>query len=172
MGISENIDADKLTPEQIREFSRLNISEKHIEWNRVLDTNDRFLRKITVGQGKQEKGFTRITQFDMAVASELMVILAICDDLADARERIGRTTVAYSKDEKPKPITLEDLGVAGAVTVLLKDAIKPNLIQTLEGGPCLVHCGPFANIAFGCSSVIADKIALELVGKDGYVCKF
>jgi len=169
LGIPENTEPDNLTPEQIREFSRLNINTEHIEWNRVLDVNDRFLRKITIGQGKQEKGFTRETQFDMAVASELMVILAICSDLKDLRERVGRTTVAYTKDDKPRPVTCEDLGVAGAVTVLLKDAIKPNLIQTLEGGPCLVHCGPFANIAHGCSSVIADKIALELVGKDGYV---
>ena len=144
LGIPADTDPDSLTPEQIRQFSRLNISTEHIEWNRVLDTNDRFLRKITVGQGKQEKGFTRSTQFDMAVASELMVILAICSDLADARERIGKITVAYSTDEVPKPITCEDLGVAGAVAVLLKDAIKPNLIQTLEGGACLVHCGPFA----------------------------
>lgn len=145
LGIPENTDPDSLTPEQIRLFSRLNIDTKQIEWNRVLDVNDRFLRKITVGQGKQEKGFTRETQFDMAVASELMVILAICSDMKDLRERVGRTTVAYSKDDVPIPVTCEDLGVAGAVTVLLKDAIKPNLIQTLEGGPCLVHCGPFAN---------------------------
>ena len=86
----------------------------------ILDTNDRFLRKITIGQGKQEKGFTRETQFDMAVSSELMVILAICSDLEDLRERIGRITVAYSKEDEPKPITCEDLGVAGAVAVLLK----------------------------------------------------
>lgn len=119
MGIPEDIDPDDLTPAQIREFSRLNIDPKQVEWNRVLDVNDRFLRKITTGQGKQEKGFTRETQFDMTVASELMVILAIADDLADVRERVSKTTVAYTKDDVPKPITCEDLGVAGAVTVLV-----------------------------------------------------
>lgn len=172
LGIDPEIDPDELNAEQIRQFSRLDIDEKQIEWNRVMDTNDRFLRKITIGEGKQEKGFTRKTQFDIAVASELMAILALANDLAEVRDKVGRMVVAYSKHEQSRMVTCEDLGVAGAVTVLLKDAIKPNLVQTLEGTPVFVHCGPFANIAHGNSSIIADKIALELVGPEGFVGKF
>lgn len=99
-----------------------------------------------------------------------MAILALCRDAKDAKERISRMVVAYSKDERPIPITCDDLGVTGAVMVLLKDAVYPTIMQTLEGTPVFVHCGPFANIAHGNSSIIADKIALELVGTDGYVC--
>jgi methylenetetrahydrofolate dehydrogenase (NADP+)/methenyltetrahydrofolate cyclohydrolase/formyltetrahydrofolate synthetase len=127
------------------------------------------LRKITIGQSATEKGFTRETNYDISVASELMAVLALANDMADARERIGRIVVGQSTDEPPRPITCEDLCIAGAVMVMLKDAMKPNLVQTLEGTPVLVHCGPFANIAHGNSSIIADKIALDLVGPDGYV---
>merc|ERR1711988_224549 len=131
------------------------------------DTNDRFLRKITIGQSATEKGLTRETQFDITVASEIMAVLALTTSLADMRERLGKMVVASSVDGNP--VTSEDLGVAGALTVLMKDAIRPNLMQTLEGTPVFVHAGPFANIAHGNSSILADKISLKLVGKDGYV---
>ncbi|GAB1294885.1 Monofunctional C1-tetrahydrofolate synthase, mitochondrial [Apodemus speciosus] len=134
---------------------------------RLLDTNDRFLRKITIGQGGTEKGHSRQAQFDIAVASEIMAVLALTDSLADMKDRLGRMVVASDRDGQP--VTAEDLGVTGALTVLMKDAIKPNLMQTLEGTPVFVHAGPFANIAHGNSSVLADKIALKLVGEEGFV---
>lgn len=133
----------------------------------MLDTNDRFLRKITIGQAPTEKGHTRTAQFDISVASEIMAVLALTSSLEDMRERLGKMVVASSK--KGEPISAEDLGVSGALTVLMKDAIKPNLMQTLEGTPVFVHAGPFANIAHGNSSIIADRIALKLVGPDGFV---
>uniref|UniRef100_A0A452T569 formate--tetrahydrofolate ligase n=1 Tax=Ursus maritimus TaxID=29073 RepID=A0A452T569_URSMA len=133
----------------------------------VLDTNDRFLRKITIGQAPTEKGYSRQAQFDIAVASEIMAVLALTDSLVDMKERLGRMVVA--SDKNGQPVTAEDLGVTGALTVLMKDAIKPNLMQTLEGTPVFVHAGPFANIAHGNSSVLADKIALKLVGEEGFV---
>jgi methylenetetrahydrofolate dehydrogenase (NADP+)/methenyltetrahydrofolate cyclohydrolase/formyltetrahydrofolate synthetase len=126
----------------------------------VIDTNDRFLREITIGEGPEEKGFTRKTGFDIAVASEIMAILALTTDLADMRERFGK--IVIGTNHAGEAITAEDLGVAGAMTVLMKDAIKPNLMQTLEGTPVFVHAGPFANIAHGNSSIIADQIALKL----------
>jgi formyltetrahydrofolate synthetase len=125
-----------------------------------VDTNDRMLREITVGQGSKEHGFTRETGFDITVASEIMAILALTTDLADMRERFGRIVVATSKSGEA--ITAEDIGCAGAMTVLMKDAIMPTLMQTLEGTPAFVHTGPFANIAHGNSSIVADKIAIKL----------
>ncbi|XP_076782897.1 monofunctional C1-tetrahydrofolate synthase, mitochondrial [Arvicanthis niloticus] len=160
-------DPSTLTEEEVRKFARLNIDPSTITWQRVLDTNDRFLRKITIGQGGTEKGYSRQAQFDIAVASEIMAVLALTDSLADMKERLGRMVVASDKDGQP--VTAEDLGVTGALTVLMKDAIKPNLMQTLEGTPVFVHAGPFANIAHGNSSVLADKIALKLVGEEGFV---
>uniref|UniRef100_A0A2K6EFV7 formate--tetrahydrofolate ligase n=1 Tax=Propithecus coquereli TaxID=379532 RepID=A0A2K6EFV7_PROCO len=133
----------------------------------VLDTNDRFLRKITIGQASTEKGYSRQAQFDIAVASEIMAVLALTDSLTDMKLRLGRMVVA--SDKSGQPVTAEDLGVTGALTVLMKDAIKPTLMQTLEGTPVFVHAGPFANIAHGNSSVLADKIALKLVGEEGFV---
>jgi formyltetrahydrofolate synthetase len=118
------------------------------------------LRGITVGQGTEEKGFTIKSNFYISVASELMAILALSTSLSDMRARIGRVVIGLSR--QGEPITTEDLGVAGALTVLMKDTIKPNLMQTLEGTPVLVHAGPFANIAHGNSSIIADMIALKL----------
>lgn len=132
-----------------------------------MDTNDRFLREIEVGLGPEEKGKTRRTGYDITVASEVMAILALTTSLEDMRDRMGRIVVGTSR--KGEAVTAEDLGVAGAMTVLMKDAIKPNLMQTLEGTPAFVHAGPFANIAHGQSSIIADRIALKLVGRDGFV---
>ncbi len=166
LGITED-DLDNLTPEQRRGLVRLDIDPETITWRRVIDTNDRLLREIEIGLGPDEKGFTRRTGFDISVASEIMAILALTTSLADMRARLGRMVVALSRDGEP--ITAEDLGVAGALAVLMKDAIKPTLMQTLEGTPVFVHAGPFANIAHGNSSIIADLIALKLVGPDGYV---
>lgn len=138
----------------------LNIDPMTVMWNRVLDTNDRALREIVIGLGGKENGYPRQTGFDMAVASEVMAILALADSLPDLRMRLGRIVVAYTYDGKP--VTAKDLKAAGAMTVIMKEAIKPNLVQTLEGQACIMHAGPFANIAHGQSSVLADKIALRL----------
>lgn len=159
LGITET-DPDKLTIEEKARFARLDIDPATVTWRRGLDVNDRMLRGITVGQGPEEKGFEIKTNFQIIVASELMAILALASDLKDMRERIGRITIGLNR--KGEPITAEDLGVAGALTVLMKDTIKPTLMQTLEGTPVFVHAGPFANIAHGNSSIVADKIALKL----------
>ncbi|KAI8823585.1 formate--tetrahydrofolate ligase-domain-containing protein [Fimicolochytrium jonesii] len=161
LGIDKT-DPDSLTLEEKRRFARLDIDRDTITWQRVMDTNDRFLRKINVGLGPQEKGHTRETGFDIAVASEVMAVLALTTDLRDMRERLGRMVVASSTSGEP--VTADDIGIGGALTVLMKDAIKPNLMQTLEGTPVFVHAGPFANIAHGNSSIIADRIALKLAG--------
>ncbi|KAM0952858.1 putative formate--tetrahydrofolate ligase [Dioscorea sansibarensis] len=166
LGISKT-DPDELTTEEIKRFARLDIDPNSITWRRVMDVNDRFLRKISIGQGPEEKGMTRETAFDISVASEIMAVLALTTSLADMRERLGRMVIGNSK--AGEPITADDLGVGGALTVLMKDAINPTLMQTLEGTPVLVHAGPFANIAHGNSSIVADKIALKLVGKGGFV---
>lgn len=139
---------------------RLNIDPYNIQWNRVLDINDRALRNVVIGLGGSLDGIPRPSGFDITVASEIMAILALTTSLKDMRARFGRMIVAL--DKMGKPVTAEDLGVAGAVTVLMKDAIMPNLMQTLEGQPAFVHAGPFANIAHGNSSIIADQIALKL----------
>jgi formyltetrahydrofolate synthetase len=159
LGIDKT-DPNELSPEERSEFVRLDIDPDSITWRRVVDTNDRFLRGITIGQGPAEKGRTRETGFDITVASEIMAILALTTDLADMRERFGKIVIGTNK--KGGAVTAEDLGAAGAMTVLMKDAIKPTLMQTLEGTPVFVHAGPFANIAHGNSSIIADKIALKL----------
>ncbi len=156
----EKTDPNDLTPEERRRFARLDIDFSGVQWRRVIDVNDRMLREITVGQGPDEAGFEHKSGYDITVASEIMAILALTTGLEDMRERLGRMVVAVNR--QGEPITAEDLGVAGAMTVLMKDAIKPNLMQTLEGTPALVHAGPFANIAHGNSSIIADKIALKL----------
>jgi len=159
LGINKT-DPGELTPEERSRFARLDIDPASITWRRVVDTNDRFLREITVGEGADEKGFERKTGFDITVASEIMAILALTTDLADMRERFGKVVIGTNK--KGEAVTAEDLGVAGAMTVLMKDAIKPNLMQTLEGTHVFVHAGPFANIAHGNSSIVADRIALKL----------
>ncbi len=156
----EKTNPNDLTPEERARFARLDIDPDSITWRRVVDTNDRFLREIEVGLGPEEKGRTRRTGYDITVASEIMAILALTTSLADMRERLGAMVIGTSR--AGEAVTAEDLGVAGALTVLMKDAIKPNLMQTLEGTPALVHAGPFANIAHGQSSIIADRIALKL----------
>ncbi|XP_020268887.1 formate--tetrahydrofolate ligase [Asparagus officinalis] len=163
----EKDNPDELTPDEVKRFARLDIDPESVTWRRVMDVNDRFLRKITIGQGPDEKGMTRETGFDISVASEIMAVLALTTSLADMRERLGKMVIGNSK--AGEPITADDLGIGGALTVLMKDAINPTLMQTLEGTPVLVHAGPFANIAHGNSSVVADKIALKLVGKGGFV---
>eukprot|EP00744_Colponema_vietnamica_P016234 GILI01022768.1.p1 GENE.GILI01022768.1~~GILI01022768.1.p1 ORF type:complete len:701 (+),score=221.18 GILI01022768.1:179-2104(+) len=170
MGIQEGekvANPSALSPEERSKFVRLDIDPKTITWQRVLDTNDRFLRKITVGQGPQEKGMTRETGFDITVASEIMAILALTTDLGDMRDRLGRMVIGRSR--AGDPVTADDIGVGGALTVLMKDALAPTLMQTLEATPVFVHAGPFANIAHGNSSIVADQLALKLVGSDGYV---
>jgi formyltetrahydrofolate synthetase len=166
LGINKTNPND-LTPEERIRFARLDIDESTITWRRVIDINDRFLREVQVGLGKDEAGFEHRSGYDITVASEIMAVLALTTSLADMRDRFGKMVVATNK--RGEAVTVEDLGAAGAVTVLMKDAIKPNLMQTLEGNAAMVHAGPFANIAHGQSSIVADKIALKLVGKDGYV---
>ncbi|VEU22518.1 DEKNAAC103312 [Brettanomyces naardenensis] len=152
------------TEEEIGKFVRLDIDPETITWKRVLDLNDRSLREVTINQAPTEKGLLRKTGFDISVASEVMAILALSTSVEDMRERLGRIVVASSKSGEP--VTCEDLGCAGALAAIMKDAIKPNLMQTLEGTPVFVHAGPFANISIGASSVLADKIALKLVGTE------
>ncbi len=166
LGIDKS-DPDSLTAEEIGRFARLDIDPDTITWRRVVDCNDRMLRGITVGEGAAEKGFSRETGFDITVASEIMAILALATDLPDMRERLGRMVIGLNR--AGEPVTADDIGIGGALTVLMKEAIKPTLMQTLEGTPAFVHAGPFANIAHGNSSIVADQIALKLVGQDGYV---
>jgi formyltetrahydrofolate synthetase len=141
-------------------LKRLDIDPYSITWNRVVDVNDRAVRNVIIGLGTAEDGRPRQSGFDITVSSEVMAILALTTGLKDIRERLGRIVIGTSKSGKP--ITAEDLGVAGAMTVLMKDAIMPNLMQTLENTPAFVHAGPFANIAHGNSSVLADQIACKL----------
>ncbi|KAK5096995.1 tetrahydrofolate synthase [Exophiala xenobiotica] len=155
---------DELTEEEVRRFARLDIDPETITWRRVLDVNDRHLRGITVGQAPTEKGHTRETAFDITVASECMAVLALSNDLRDMRERLGAMVIGTSK--AGDPVTCDDLGAGGALTALMKDAIKPNLMQSLEGTPVFVHAGPFANISIGNSSILADKLALKLAGTE------
>jgi methylenetetrahydrofolate dehydrogenase (NADP+)/methenyltetrahydrofolate cyclohydrolase/formyltetrahydrofolate synthetase len=159
---------DRLSDAQLEQLGlkRLDIDPYSLTWNRVVDVNDRALRSVIIGLGTADDGRPRQSGFDITVASEVMAILALTTDLADLRARLGRIVVGTSKSGDP--ITAEDLGVAGAMTVLMKDALMPNLMQTLENTPAFVHAGPFANIAHGNSSIIADRIALKLV-PDGYV---
>ncbi|KAI1085010.1 formate-tetrahydrofolate ligase [Whalleya microplaca] len=160
----EKTDPNELTEDEIHRFARLDIDPETITWRRVLDVNDRHLRGVTVGTAPTEKGQTRETGFDISVASECMAILAMSTSLADMRERLGRMVVATSRSGDP--VTCDDIGAGGALTALMKDAIKPNLMQTLEGTPVFVHAGPFANISIGNSSILADKMALKLAGTE------
>jgi formate--tetrahydrofolate ligase len=136
----------------------LGIDALSVTWPRVVDISDRAIRRAVIGLGGRENGVPRETEWQITVASEVMAVLALAADLADLRTRLGRMVLATTFDGRP--VTAEDLKVAGAMTALLKDALKPNLLQTLEGGPAFVHCGPFANIAHGNNSVLADRLAL------------
>lgn len=161
----EKTNPNDLTEEEKSAFARLDIDPSTITWNRVLDVCDRFLRGIVTGVGKAEK-FERNTGFDITVASEIMAVLALTTSLADMRQRLGSMVIGMSKGGLP--VTADDLGVGGALCVLMKDAIMPTMMQTVEHTPVLVHAGPFANIAHGNSSIIADKLALKIVGEDGF----
>ena len=167
LGIESEKPSD-LSDEDKEHMFRLNIDPYSIQWRRVVDVSDASLRNIILGLGSINDGTPRETGYDITVASEIMAALAMCSDLADLRERMGRIIIGTSRKgglthvRDVEPITAEDLNVAGAMTVLLKEAIMPNLMQTLAGSPAFVHCGPFANIAQGNSSIIADRIALRL----------
>ena len=140
--------------------NRLRIDPLTVSWRRCMDMNDRSLRDVVTGLGGRVNGYPRQTGFDITAASEVMAVVAVARDLHDLRERLGRITIGETEDGEP--ITAEQIGAAGAMTVLLKEAIKPNLVQTLEGQPAFVHCGPFANIAHGNNSLVADRVGLKL----------
>jgi formyltetrahydrofolate synthetase len=167
LGIESERPSD-LSEEDKERMFRLNIDPDSIQWRRVIDVSDAALRNVVIGLGAKADGVPRQSGYDITVASEIMAALAMCSDLADLRERMGRIIIGTSNPgglrakNAVEPITAEDLNCAGAMTVLLRDAIMPNLMQTLAGSPAFVHCGPFANIAQGNSSIIADKIALRL----------
>lgn len=166
VGIAAEKKPKDLTPEEMERFARLSIDPSTIFIRRVVDVNDRLLRVITIGQGEAEKGFERKTGYDISVASELMAVLALASSQKDLSERLARIVVA--KSTAGEPVTVEDLCIGGALEGLLNEAIMPNLIQTLEGTPVLMHAGPFANIAHGQSSILADAIALRLAGPEGF----
>lgn len=178
LGISyEGRSPEDFTPGEKSRYARLDIDPDTITWQRVVDTCDRHLREVTVGEGKRETvkskdkegeriQHNRKTGFDITVASEVMAALALAKDLKDLRAKLGTMVIGFSR--KGEPVTADDLGCGGALTVLMKDAIMPTLMQTVERTPVLVHAGPFANIATGNSSVVADEIALKLVGPDGF----
>jgi formate--tetrahydrofolate ligase len=144
----------------IQQGNELNVDPRRIVFRRVMDLNERALRKIVIGLGGRTEGVPRESGFDITVASEVMAILCLAMDLMDLKARLSKIVVAYTYDGKP--VTAADVGAAGSMTVLLKDAIKPNLVQTLEGVPAFIHGGPFANIAHGCNSVQATKLGLKL----------
>ena len=159
IGAAHNL-LSALIDNHIHWSNELNIDPRRITWKRVVDMNDRSLRDITCGLGGTGNGIPRQSGFDITVASEIMAIFCLANDLEDLEKRIGNITVAYTRDRKP--IFAKDLNAHGPMTVLLKEAIRPNLTQTLENNPAIIHCGPFANIAHGCNSVIATKAGLKL----------
>ncbi len=160
LGLPSDVSSpNDLTADERRKLFRLDIDPNAITWNRVLDINDRMLRSIEIGRGPEEN-MPRSTGFDIAVASEIMAVLALSSSLEDMRERLRRMVIGLST--AGEPVTADDIGAAGALTVLMKDAVMPTILQTLEGTPVFVHAGPFANIAHGNSSIIADRIALKL----------
>ncbi len=160
LGIDPKKKYNELTPDEKCRLFRLDIDPNSITWARVVDINDRHLRKIQIGLGDDEKGNERFTGYDISVASEVMAILALTTSIENMREQFGKIVIGTSV--RGEPVTAEDLGVAGAMTVLMKDALMPNLLQTLEGTPAFVHAGPFANIAHGNNSIVSDQIALKL----------
>ena len=149
-----------LLDNHIQQGNELNIDSRNIVWKRCLDMNDRVLRNVVVGLGAKSDGFVREDHFVITVASEIMAVLCLADDMADLKKRLGAMVVAY--DMSGKPVTASDIGAVGSMAALLKDALKPNLIQTLEHTPAIVHGGPFANIAHGCNSVRATRTALKM----------
>jgi len=159
LGITASKPSD-MTAKERKKLCRLDIDPYSITWNRVVDLNDRAMREIVVGIGGKLNGYPRQTGFDISVASEVMAILALATSVEDLRERLGRICIGTNR--RGNAVTAEDLGVAGAMTVLMKEALMPTLMQTLEGTPAFVHAGPFANIAHGNSSIVADQIALKL----------
>src|SRR5215213_3870355 len=159
IGAANNLLA-ALIDAQIHHGNQLDIDPNNITWRRAIDMNDRALRHNVVALGGKTNGLPRETGFDITAASEVMALMAVTRDLKDLRERLARITIGYSRDGRP--ITAEDLGAAGSMTVLLREALKPNLVQTLEGQPCLMHTGPFANIASGNNSLVADRIGMKL----------
>ncbi|MBJ8253938.1 formate--tetrahydrofolate ligase [Staphylococcus pseudintermedius] len=144
----------------IHQGNELGIDQRRIEWKRVLDMNDRALRQVIVGIGGPTQGVPREDGFNITVASEIMAILCLSTGIKDLKESISKITIGYTRDRQP--VTVKDLGVEGALAMILKDAIKPNLVQTIEGTPALIHGGPFANIAHGCNSIIATETARDL----------
>jgi formate--tetrahydrofolate ligase len=159
IGLANNLLA-AMIDNHIHHGNALDIDQRRITWKRVVDMNDRALRDITVGLGGPGNGYPREDGFDIVVASEVMAIFCLATSLKDLKERLGNMVVAYTRQQKP--VTARDLKAHGAMTVLLKDALKPNLVQTLENNPAILHGGPFANIAHGCNSVIATRAALKL----------
>ena len=159
IGAANNLLAAMLD-NHIHQGNKLGIDPKRIPWKRVVDMNDRALRNVVVGLGRKADGVTREDGFDITVASEIMAILCLSNDISDLKERLSNIIVGYTYENKP--VTAKDLNAQGAMAALLKDALKPNLVQTLEGTPAFIHGGPFANIAHGCNSVQATKIALKL----------
>ncbi|MBO5879124.1 MAG: formate--tetrahydrofolate ligase [Clostridia bacterium] len=159
IGAANNLLAAMLD-NHIYQGNSLNIDPRRITWHRCVDMNDRQLRFVTDGLGGRVNGVPREDSYDITVASEIMAVLCLANSITDLKERLGRIIVGYTYDEKP--VTAKDLKAEGAMTALLKDALKPNLVQTLEGTPAFVHGGPFANIAHGCNSVIATKTALKM----------
>lgn len=148
-----------LIDNHIHHGNQLNIDPRQVEWKRVVDINDRELRHTIVGLGGRTSGVPREDSFDITVASEIMAVLCLSNDLQDLKNKLGKILIAYTYDKEP--ITVNDLGVTGALALLLKDAIKPNLVQTLEHTPAFIHGGPFANIAHGCNSILATKAAIH-----------
>ena len=159
IGAANNLLA-ALIDNHIQQGNSLNIDPKRITWRRAVDMNDRQLRNIVDGLGNRSDGTPRQDGFDITVASEVMAILCLASDIVDLKERLGRIVIGYTYDNKP--VSAKQLNAQGAMTALLKDALKPNLVQTLEGTPAFVHGGPFANIAHGCNSVTATKLAMKL----------
>ena len=172
IGLANNLLA-ALIDNHIHHGNALDIDQRKVTWRRVVDMNDRALRQITAGLGGVGNGFPRTDGFDIVVASEVMAIFCLSTSLAEVKERLGKIVVAHTR--KNEPVTAKDLDAEGAMTVLLKDAFKPNLVQTLENNPAILHGGPFANIAHGCNSVIATKAGLKLadyvVTEAGFRCR-
>jgi len=159
IGLAHNL-LSAVIDNHLQQGNDLNIDPRRIEWKRVMDMNDRALRNVTIGRGGPAHGVPRETGFDITVASEVMAIFCLANTLDELKEKLGDAVIGYTYDQKP--ITARDLKVHGAMTVLLKDAFSPNLVQTLEHTPAFVHGGPFANIAHGCNSVVATRLSMKL----------